>query len=159
MDHLFFRLFLDGAQHDFSDPKKAHGNGEKFHALPESRKAEGEPGCTEQLVRTDRGKCKSQKKHDHILDERAVAQADEKKQANRSDREEFRRPELYGGIGEHAGRKHEANDRKRASHKRSNSRDGKGGSPTSLLRHLVTVYAGNDRGGFAGDIEENRSRR
>ena len=108
-------LLFHGGQHDLRDPEEPHGDREEFHPLTEFADPEGEPRLipwrwSVPIV----AEAEAQEEHDHVLDERTAAQADEEDETDRADGEEFRRPELQGGIGQERGGEHEADDADRA---------------------------------------------
>ena len=95
--------------------------------------------------------------HDHgdRLGRRAVRQHDRAEQAENDQARGLDRRELQREGGERQAEQRDDDGRDRAGEERGDGGDGKRRAGASLLGHLVAVDAGDDRGGFAGDVDQN----
>ena len=94
--------------------------------------------------------------HADRLDHRAVRQHDRGDEAEHHQREIIRRVELLRDRGERRAERRDEQRADAAGEERAERRDAERGAGAALLRHLVAVDAGDDRGRLARHVDQDR---
>ena len=97
-------------------------------------------------------------KHHHGdgLAQRAARQHDRADQAEHHQREVVGRAELERDLGERRREKRDHQRREAAGDERADRGDAERGAGAAAARHLVAVERGDDRGGLAGNVDQDR---
>ena len=127
--------------------------GEEFH-LPEGEARGGaeEVGAHARDPQAD-------ERREQRLDDRSAGEQHDQREAKRHQPEVLGRAEREREPGERRRDQHQPEHADRAGDERGDRGDAERGAGAAPARHLVAVEAGHDRGGFAGNVEQDRRRR
>ena len=109
-------------------------------------------------IEADGAQKKTQETHHQALQDRFLGEIDRHHQAEEDETEVLGGTEFQGKGGKGRGQDRYPQDGKRAGDKGAEGRDAQGRSGPSVPGHLVAVQARHHRGGFPGDVQQDRSR-
>ena len=152
---LLFGLVLDVDQH-LADGEDADAQRDELDAAREFDLAAGEALLTREQVGADRGQEQPDEHRDEALEHRVARQHDHQQQREHHQRGILGRPEVHRDVGGHRRQERQPDHAEGARHERSDRRDSERLAGATLFGHLVAVDTGDDRRGFAGDVEQDR---
>ena len=110
-------------------------------------------------VGADQAEQQAEEHHGDRLDDRAAGQHDGGDQAERHQRAVVGRAEFLRHARQRFGEDHDDDGADGAGEERADGRDRQRRAGAAVARHLVAVETGDDRGGFARQVDQDRGRR
>src|SRR4051812_9774869 len=153
-----FGSALHAGQH-LAKREHADGDHHEVDAREELQAPEGKARGGAEGVGADAGEPEADQHGEQRLQHRAPRKQHHHGEAERHEREIFRRTERKRYFGERRRNQHQADYAYGAGDERRDRRDAKRGPGAALAGHGVAVEAGDHRGGFAGDVQQDRGRR
>ena len=152
-------LLLLEVGHDLGNGEHADRHDDEADAVEQLRHAEGEALRSGVHVDADEPQDQPDDHHADGLQRRAVGDHHRPDQAQHHEGEILGRAETGGSLSQ--GRRQQGADQRRhgAGHERGDGRDRQRRPRPPLPRHLVAVEASHDRGGLAGQVDQDCRRR
>ena len=143
-------------QHQFGKAVKPDHDGHQRDAFGEIGNSEREARLAGDRFLADGPQHQSDRHRQQRGGQRAARNPRHHDQAARGEREKFRRPEQDRDLGEQGRKHHDADHGERAADEGADGDDGQRRAGAAFLGELIAVDRGDDGGGLAGDVEQDR---
>ena len=142
----------------FADGEEADGDGDDVDPVLELGHAEGEAALAGQGVDADEADREPEEEADEAAHDRGAEQGRDREEGKDDQREVFGLAELQGDLDHERGDQRQAERGDGAGDEGADGGGGEGGGAAAPLRHLVAFEGGDDRGGLARGVEQDRGR-
>ena len=157
-DLAFHDLLLD-IGNDLSHAKEAHDGGNQTHSIAEFENTKGQTLGAGDTVHPDGADQQPEDKHHQGLQDRTRGQIDQDNDPKKHQAEILGGSEGQGKFGQRRGNQHETDDRYRSGDERPKGGNAQRRTGPALSGHLIPVQAGDHRGRFPRDVDQDGGRR